>query len=86
MQVILPLCQQLIMKQGKLTESLIADEPSFKLSLLVLDIYGMLIERLKGKVKPNLRAIVTSLLKHAGENKENPPNQSDQHWIFLALL
>jgi hypothetical protein len=59
----------------------IADEPSFKLSLLVLDIYGMLIERLKGKVKPNLRAIVTSLLKHAGENKENPPDQSDQFLI-----
>jgi hypothetical protein len=42
------------------------------MSLLVLDMYGMLVERLKGKVKPNLRTIVTALLKHASQNKENP--------------
>ena len=37
------------------------DEKNFKMNLLILDIYGMLIEQLKGKIKPNIRCIVSAL-------------------------
>ena len=45
------------------------DEKNFKMNLLILDIYGMLIEQLKGKIKPNIRCIVSALLKHASNSK-----------------
>ena len=47
----------------------ILDEKNFKMNLLILDIYGMLIEQLKGKIKPNIRCIVSALLKHASNSK-----------------
>ena len=31
------------------------EEQNFKMNLLVLEVYGILIDRLKGKVKPHLR-------------------------------
>ena len=45
------------------------DEQSFKLNLLILEVYGMIIDRLKGKMKPNIRAVVAALLKHASDTK-----------------
>ncbi|TRY68490.1 hypothetical protein TCAL_01388 [Tigriopus californicus] len=40
------------------------EEQNFKMNLLTLEIYGVLVDRIKGKVKPHLRTVCTSLLKH----------------------
>ena len=45
------------------------DEQNFKMNLLILEVYGMLIDRLKSKIKPNLRSVVCALLKHASDHK-----------------
>ena len=45
------------------------DEKNFKMNLLILDIYGMLIDQMKGKIKPNIRGVVSALLKHASNTK-----------------
>ena len=34
------------------------EEQNFKMNLLVLEVYGILIDRLKGKVKPHLRRVL----------------------------
>ena len=47
----------------------ILEEQNFKMNLLILEIYGIIIERLKNKVKPNIRSVVSALLKHASDNK-----------------
>ena len=47
----------------------ILDEKNFKMNLLILDIYGMLVDQLKGKIKPNVRAVVSALLRHASNTK-----------------
>ena len=49
-------------------ESLL-EEQNFKMNLLVLEVYGMIIDRLKAKMKPNIRAVVCALLKHACDTK-----------------
>ena len=49
-------------------ESLL-EEQNFKMNLLILEVYGMIIDRLKSKVKPNIRAVVCALLKHACDTK-----------------
>ena len=45
------------------------DEQNFKMNLLILEVYGMIIDRLKSKIKPNLRSVVCALLKHACDHK-----------------
>ena len=45
------------------------EEQNFKMNLLILEIYGMIIDRLKGKMKPNIRSVVSALLKHASDTK-----------------
>ena len=49
-------------------ESLL-EEQNFKMNLLVLEVYGMIIDRLKAKMKPSIRAVVSALLKHAADAK-----------------
>ena len=39
------------------------------MNLLILEVYGMIIDRLKSKIKPNLRSVVCALLKHACDHK-----------------
>ena len=39
------------------------------MNLLILEVYGMIIDRLKTKIKPNLRSVVCALLKHACDHK-----------------
>ena len=47
----------------------ILDEKNFKMNLMILEIYQMLLDQLKGKMKPHIRNVVTALLKHASNNK-----------------
>ena len=47
----------------------ILDEKNFKMNLLILEIYQMLLDTLKAKMKPNIRSVVSALLKHASDAK-----------------
>jgi len=47
----------------------ILDERNFKMNLLILEIYQILLDQLKGKLKPNIRSFVSALLKHASNSK-----------------
>ena len=47
----------------------ILDEKNFKMNLLILEIYQMLLDTLKAKMKPNIRSVVSALLKHANDAK-----------------
>ena len=50
-------------------DSLLEGESNFKMVLLVLETYGVLIDRMRHKVKPHLRSICSALLRHASNNK-----------------
>ena len=43
----------------------VLEEPNFKMNLLILELYGVLIDRLRQKVKPHLRIICSSLLRQS---------------------
>lgn len=45
------------------------EEPNFKLNLLILEVYGILIEKLRSKVKSHVRMFCVSLLRHASHSK-----------------
>jgi hypothetical protein len=45
------------------------EEPNFKLNLLILEVYAILIEKMRSKVKPHLRTFCVSLLRHASHPK-----------------
>ena len=47
----------------------VLEEQNFKMNLLILELYGVLIDRLRQKVKPHLRIICSSLLRHASHPK-----------------
>ena len=47
----------------------ILDEKNFKMNLLILEIYQMLLDQLKSKMKPNIRSVVSALMKHASNSK-----------------
>ena len=46
------------------------DEKNFKMNLLVLEVYGVLAERMGPKAKPHLRSFCAGLLKHLSD--QNP--------------
>ena len=59
----------------------ILDEKNFKMNLLILEIYQMLLDTLKAKMKPNIRSVVSALLKHANDAKvvlEKVPSEGSQ--------
>ena len=47
----------------------VLEEQNFKMNLLILELYGVLIDRLRVKIKPHLRIICGSLLRHASHPK-----------------
>lgn len=50
-------------------DSLLEGESNFKMVLLVLETYGVLIDRMRHKIKPHLRSICSALLRHASNTK-----------------
>ncbi len=50
-------------------DSVLEGENNFKMVLLVLETYGVLVDRMRHKVKPHLRSIATALLRHASNSK-----------------
>ena len=44
-------------------DSVLESENNFKMVLLVVETYGVLIDRMRQKVKPHLRSICTALLR-----------------------
>ena len=50
-------------------DSVLEGETNFKMVLLVLETYGILVDRMRHKVKPHLRSICTALLRHASNTK-----------------
>ena len=50
-------------------DSVLESETNFKMMLLVLETYGVLIDRMRNKVKPHLRSICTALVRHASNSK-----------------
>lgn len=45
------------------------EETNFKLNLLILEVYSILIDRLRSKVRGHLRTLCVSLLRHASHPK-----------------
>lgn len=50
-------------------DSVLEGETNFKMALLILETYGVLIDRMRHKVKPHLRSICSALLRHASNSK-----------------
>lgn len=50
-------------------DSVLEGEINFKMVLLVLETYGVLIDRMRHKVKPHLRSLCSALLRHASNAK-----------------
>ena len=46
-------------------DSVLEGENNFKMALLILETYGVLIDRMRHKIKPHLRSLCTALLRHA---------------------
>ena len=47
----------------------VLEEQNFKMNLLTLEVYAVLADRLKGRIKPHLRTLCNSLLRHASHPK-----------------
>jgi hypothetical protein len=50
-------------------DSVLEGETNFKMVLLVLETYGVLIDRMRHKTKPHMRSLCTALLRHASNSK-----------------
>ncbi len=60
------------------------EERNFKVNILILEVYGMIVTRLKTRIKPHLRLVCSSLLRHCSHSKTVV--RIENHRVIKALM